>query len=102
MCLILEPFVIMADEPFSSLDASSASEILKLLTRINREKGTSIVLITHNIHIVRQICPRVIVMDRGSVCEEGLTSEVLQNPQSEALCNLLNAEGFMGIITDAC
>ncbi|MCH4154158.1 MAG: ABC transporter ATP-binding protein [Mageeibacillus sp.] len=92
MCLILEPFVIMADEPFSSLDASSASEILKLLPRINREKGTSIVLITHNIHIVRQICPRVIVMDRGSVCEEGLTSEVLQNPQSEALCNLLNAE----------
>ena len=95
MSLILEPSLIVADEPFSSLDSSSASEILKLLTDINRERGTSFLLITHNIHIVRQICPRVIVMDKGSVCEEGLTSEVLSAPKSEAARKLLNAESVL-------
>ena len=95
MSLILEPSLIVADEPFSSLDSSSASEILKLLTDINRERGTSFLLITHNIHIVRQICPRVIVMDGGTVCEEGLTSEVLSAPKSEAARKLLNAESVL-------
>ena len=95
MSLILEPSLIVADEPFSSLDSSSASEILKLLTDINRERGTSFLLITHNIHIVRQICPRVIIMDNGTVCEEGLTSEVLLSPKSEAARKLLNAEAVL-------
>ena len=95
MSLILEPALIVADEPFSSLDSSSASEILKLLTDINRERGTSFLLITHNIHIVRQICPRVIVMDGGNVCEEGLTSEVLSAPKSEAAQKLLHAEAVL-------
>jgi ABC-type glutathione transport system ATPase component len=95
MSLILEPSLIVADEPFSSLDSSSASEILKLLTDINRERGTSFLLITHNIHIVRQICPRVIVMDKGSVCEEGLTSEVLSDPKSDAARKLLHAESVL-------
>ena len=95
MSLILEPSLIVADEPFSSLDSSSASEILKLLTDINRERGTSFLLITHNIHIVRQICPRVIVMDGGTVCEEGLTMEVLSEPKSDAARKLLNAEAVL-------
>ena len=95
MSLMLEPSLIVADEPFSSLDSSSAAEILKLLTDINRERGTSFLLITHNIHIVRQICPRVIVMDGGTVCEEGLTSEVLAAPKSDAARRLLEAEATL-------
>ncbi len=92
MCLIQEPALIIADEPFSSLDASSSAELLKLMTDINRERSTAFLLITHNIHIVRQICPRVIVMDSGRICEEGITTEVLTNPKSECATALLEAE----------
>ncbi|MBE7072329.1 MAG: ABC transporter ATP-binding protein [Ruminococcaceae bacterium] len=92
MCLIQEPALIIADEPFSSLDASSSAELLKLMTDINRERSTAFLLITHNIHIVRQICPRVIVMDSGKICEEGITTEVLTNPKSECAASLLEAE----------
>ncbi len=92
MCLILDPKLIVADEPFSSLDASSAAEILKLLTDINRERGTAFLLITHNIHIVRQIAPRVVVMDKGQIVEQGLTGDILNSPKSEAAIRLLAAE----------
>ena len=92
MCLIQEPALIIADEPFSSLDASSSAELLKLMTDINRERSTAFLLITHNIHIVRQICPRVIVMDSGKICEEGITTEVLTAPKSECAAALLEAE----------
>ena len=92
MCLIQDPSLIIADEPFSSLDASSSAELLKLMTDINREQHTAFLLITHNIHIVRQIAPRVIVMSDGRICEEGTTSDVLNNPRSEACSALLEAE----------
>ncbi|PWJ68801.1 peptide/nickel transport system ATP-binding protein [Ruminococcaceae bacterium R-25] len=92
MCLIQDPSLIIADEPFSSLDASSSAELLKLMTDINREQHTAFLLITHNIHIVRQIAPRVIVMSNGKICEEGTTADVLNNPQSEACSALLDAE----------
>lgn len=92
MCLIQEPALIIADEPFSSLDASSSAELLKLMTDINRERSTAFLLITHNIHIVRQICPRVIVMDSGKICEEGITTEVLTAPKSDCTAALLEAE----------
>ena len=92
MCLIMNPGLIIADEPFSSLDASSSAEILKLLTDINRERGTSFLLVTHNIHIIRQIAPRVVVMHDGKICESGLTNEVLSNPKDPATIRLLDAE----------
>ena len=92
MCLIQEPALIIADEPFSSLDASSSAELLKLMTDINRERKTAFLLITHNIHIVRQICPRVLVMDKGRICEEGTTADVLTHPKSDCTSRLLDAE----------
>ena len=92
MCLVQDPSLIIADEPFSSLDASSSAELLKLVTDINREQHTAFLLITHNIHIVRQIAPRVIVMSDGKICEEGITSDVLNDPKSEAASALLAAE----------
>ena len=95
MCLIQEPALIIADEPFSSLDASSSAELLKLMTDINRERKTSFLLITHNIHIVRQICPRIIVMNKGMICEEGSTSDVLSSPKSECTAKLLEAERLL-------
>lgn len=92
MCLILEPKLIIADEPFSSLDASSAAGILKLLTEINRTRKTAILMVSHNLHVVRAVCSRVIVMDKGEIVEEGITNEVLSNPQHNQTKALLNAE----------
>lgn len=92
MCLIAEPELIVADEPFSSLDATSAAEILKLIAKINRERGTAVLLISHNLHIVRALCKRVIVMDHGKIAEEGMTKEILAAPSSDAARALLDAE----------
>lgn len=92
MCLILEPSVMIADEPFSSLDASSAASILKLLSKINRERKTSILLISHNLRVVRTMCRRVLVMSRGHVVEEGMTEEVLKSPKASATKALIDAE----------
>ena len=96
MCLILDPSVIIADEPFSSLDASSASSILQLLSKICLERKTAVILISHNLHIVRTMCKRVLVMDSGKIAEEGLTSEVLKDPQATATKKLLEAEVKLG------
>lgn len=92
MCLILNPAIIIADEPFSSLDASSAASILKILADINVSHHTSIILISHNLHVVRTMCKRVLVMDKGSIVESGLVSEVLGNPKSDVTKSLLDAE----------
>ncbi|HAW15593.1 MAG: ABC transporter ATP-binding protein [Clostridiales bacterium] len=92
MCLILEPSVIIADEPFSSLDTTSAASILKLLSKINLERKTTILLISHNLRVVRTMCKRVMVMSRGKVVEEGMTKDVLIRPSAEATKALIKAE----------
>ena len=92
MCVITKPKLIIADEPFSSLDASSAAEILKLLAKINREQEVAILMITHNIHIVRALCTTVAVMDAGRIEEDGTCEDVLNSPESEATRRLLAAE----------
>jgi len=92
MCLILNPDVIIADEPFSALDATTQAEILKLLTDINRRKNISILMVTHNLHIVRSIAPRVIVMDKGRIAEVGNTKDIFKDPQTDVTKSLLAAE----------
>ena len=95
MCLMTEPEIILADEPFSSLDASTAAEILKLLMKINLTRKTAILLVSHNLHIVRAVCSRVIVMSEGKVAEEGMCLDILKDPQSKAAADLLQAESFL-------
>lgn len=95
MCLILRPTLIIVDEPFSSLDSSSAESILKLLLHINRKYNASILLISHNLHIVRSIASRVIVLEGGKLVEDGKTSEVFNNPASSTTKKLLDAEHIL-------
>lgn len=92
--IILRPALIIADEPFSALDASSGAAILSLLSKINREYKTSFLIVSHNINIIRHICPRVMVMNEGKIEEIGLTSQVFNNPESEFTKKLLKAEKF--------
>ena len=76
-----DPEVLLCDEATSALDPKTTKDILKLLIEINQELGLTIVLITHEMHVVRQICHRVAVMEEGRVVESGEVIEVFKNPQ---------------------
>jgi peptide/nickel transport system ATP-binding protein len=79
--LVVNPDLIVADEPTSALDVSVQAEILTLIRRVQAEFGLSIVFISHDMGIVREICDRVAVMYLGEVVELGPTAAVFENPQ---------------------
>ncbi|MGQ3721028.1 ABC transporter ATP-binding protein [Natrialba aegyptia] len=79
--LSMNPDMIIADEPVSALDVSIQSEILALMTDLQETFGLSILLISHNLAVIRQICDRVAVMYLGEIVELGTASEVFTNPQ---------------------
>jgi D-methionine transport system ATP-binding protein len=76
-----DPKVLLADEATSALDPKTTDSILELLLEINRKLGITIVLITHEMHVIRKICDRVAVMNDGRVVEMGKADEVFQQPQ---------------------
>ncbi len=76
------PKVMLCDEATSALDTSTTVSILELLEDINRTLGVTLVVITHQLAVVRRICNRVAVLDQGHVVEEGPTAQVFGNPQS--------------------
>ncbi|WP_243387772.1 methionine ABC transporter ATP-binding protein [Bacillus kexueae] len=75
------PKVLLCDEATSALDPQTTDSILDLLVDINRRLGLTIVLITHEMHVIRKICHRVAVMERGKVVEEGEVLNVFQEPK---------------------
>jgi ABC-type metal ion transport system, ATPase component len=75
------PDVLLCDEATSALDPQTTDQILDLLLDINRRFGLTIVLITHEMHVVRKICDRVAVMENGRVVEEGEVIQVFTHPQ---------------------
>ncbi|MBP3266325.1 MAG: ABC transporter ATP-binding protein [Clostridiales bacterium] len=91
MCLVQEPAVIIADEPFSALDASSQASVIKLLSDINANRGTTMLIVSHNLLVIKAMCSKVLVMDKGRIVESGNTDEVLENPKAEATHALLKA-----------
>jgi len=79
--LALEPQVIIADEPVSSLDASVRGEILALMLKLREDLGLTLLVVTHDLGLAWNIADRIVVMYLGRVVEEGPTEEVLSNPQ---------------------
>ena len=69
--IVSEPKLLLADEPTTALDVTIQTQILELLKKINREKGTTILFISHNLNVVRKLCSRVAVMHKGKIVEEG-------------------------------
>ena len=88
--LASNPKVLLCDEPTSALDPLTTRSILKLLREINHTLGVTIVIITHEIGVVRSICNMVAVIDAGEIVESGLTKEVFAAPQSQAAKQLLD------------
>lgn len=78
-----DPKVLLCDEATSALDPYTTRSILKLLRDINQNLGITIVLITHEMHVIKEICDRVAVMDKGRIVEQGQTIDVFTAPQTE-------------------
>lgn len=77
------PEVLLCDEATSALDPKTTDDILRLLVDINKKLGLTIIMITHEMHVVSQICHKVAVMENGRVVEEGQVIDVFKNPQQE-------------------
>ena len=82
--LASDPEVLLCDEATSALDPTTTDSILKLLQRINRERGITVIIITHQMSVIEQICHRVAILDRGEVAEIGKVEDVFNNPKSKA------------------
>ena len=82
--LASDPEVLLCDEATSALDPTTTDSILKLLQQINRERGITVIIITHQMSVIEQICHRVAILDRGEVAEVGAVEAVFNNPKSKA------------------
>ena len=82
--LASDPEVLLCDEATSALDPKTTDSILKLLQRINQERGITVIIITHQMSVIEQICNRVAILDSGVVAEIGPVESVFSNPQSKA------------------
>jgi len=92
MAIANEPEILIADEPTTALDVTIAQEILQLITRLMRERNMAVLLITHDLNLVRHHADHVAVMRHGNIVEQGATADVMQNPQHEYTQMLLKAQ----------
>ena len=91
MAIICNPRLLIADEPTTALDHDTQSRILALFKEINRDMGTSVLFISHDIEVIKELCDRVLVMYSGRILEEGNTREVFSHPAHEYTRGLLNS-----------
>jgi len=89
--LVMQPDIIVCDEPVSALDVSVQAQILLLLKQLRDDKGLSLIFITHDLNVVRQIADRVLVMKRGEVAELADVATLFASPQHEYTKMLLGA-----------
>ena len=91
MALACEPDILIADEPTTALDVTIQAQILELMNSLQRDLGMAIIMITHDLGVVAQMCDEVIVMYAGSICEQGTADEIFYNPSHEYTKGLLRS-----------
>ncbi len=91
MALACEPDILIADEPTTALDVTIQAGILELMKEIQEKIGMAIIMITHDLGVVAQLCDEVIVMYAGSICEQGTADEVFYNPCHEYTKGLMRS-----------
>lgn len=92
--LATEPKVLLCDEATSALDPKTTHSILELIKDINRKLGITVIVITHQMSVVEEICNRVAILDGGVVVEEGVVTDIFAAPKSDAARRLVFPEGF--------
>lgn len=91
MALILRPKVLLADEPTTALDVTLQAQILDLMDKIRTDHHTGIVLVTHDLGVVAELCDRVVVMYAGRVVEQGAVTEIFNNPRHPYTARLMES-----------
>ncbi len=89
--IVTRPRLLLLDEPTTALDVTIQAQILELLRRLNREMGMSILFISHNLNVVRKLCTRVAVMEKGLIVETGDTQQVFYDPRADYTRRLIAA-----------
>ncbi len=89
--IVIEPSLLLLDEPTTALDVTIQAQILELLKKLNRERGISMLFISHNLSVVRKLCTRVAVMQSGKLVETGDTDDVFFQPQHPYTRRLIDA-----------
>ena len=87
--LATNPKVLLCDEATSALDPNTTHAILELIRKINRELGITVIIITHQMSVVREICNNVAIIEKGSLVENGLVEEIFTHPKSRAAKQLI-------------
>lgn len=104
MALMCDPEILIADEPTTALDADIQDQILDLLKSINEKRGTSIMLVSHDLRVVRKVCHKALVMYKGEIVERGTVQDIFEHPQDPYTQSLIaaitdekkNADPIMG------
>ena len=91
MALACEPDILIADEPTTALDVTIQAQILELMQSLQKELGMAIIMITHDLGVVAQMCDEVIVMYAGGICEKGSVDDIFYRPKHEYTKGLLHS-----------
>ncbi len=97
--LATKPKVLLCDEATSALDPSTTTQILDLISDINKKLGITVVIITHSMNVVESICKHVAILDHGTVVEQGLVSDIFSRPKTAAARKLVFPEGDTNLPT---
>ncbi|MBO4261176.1 MAG: ABC transporter ATP-binding protein [Clostridia bacterium] len=91
MALACEPDILIADEPTTALDVTIQAQIIELMNSLQKQLGMAIIMITHDLGVIAQMCDEVIVMYAGSICEQGTVDEIFYNPCHEYTKGLMRS-----------
>jgi oligopeptide/dipeptide ABC transporter ATP-binding protein len=96
IALVCGPALLLADEPTTALDVTIQAQIMNLMKQINRERGTAIILVTHDLGLAAEFCDRIAVMYAGRVVEQGTVDEIVESPQHPYTQGLLDCRPSLG------